>query len=58
MYLLGEDTASLGIDVQLLQKQVLAGALIAAACVAVSGVIGFVAGAPRRTDVGWPKHGR
>ncbi|MGI6148288.1 MAG: FecCD family ABC transporter permease [Limnochordia bacterium] len=44
VYLLGEETAhSLGIDVQRLQKQVLAiGALIAAACVAVSGVIGFV----------------
>ncbi|HHT73256.1 MAG TPA: iron ABC transporter permease [Firmicutes bacterium] len=44
VYLLGEETAhSLGIDVQRLQKQVLAiGSLIAAACVAVSGVIGFV----------------
>jgi len=44
VYLLGEDTAhSLGVDVQRLQKQVLAvGAFIAAACVAVSGVIGFV----------------
>lgn len=44
IYLLGEETAhSLGVDVQRLQKQVLIlGSLIAAACVAVSGVIGFV----------------
>lgn len=44
VYLLGEETAhSLGVDVQRLQKQVLVlGSLIAAACVAVSGVIGFV----------------
>lgn len=62
VYLLGEDTAhSLGIDVQLLQKQVLAvGALIAAACVAVSGVIGFVGLMVPHAVRMWvgPKHGR
>lgn len=44
VYLLGEETAhSLGIDVQRLQRRVLVtGSLVAAACVAVSGVIGFV----------------
>lgn len=44
VYLLGEETAhSLGIDVQRLQRVVLIiGSLMAAACVAVSGVIGFV----------------
>lgn len=44
VYLLGEETAhSLGIDVQKLQRRVLVtGSLVAAACVAVSGVIGFV----------------
>lgn len=44
VYLLGEETAhSLGIDVQKLQRRVLIiGSLVAAACVAVSGVIGFV----------------
>ncbi len=44
VYLLGEESAhSLGIDVQALQRWVLIiGALMAAACVAVSGVIGFV----------------
>ncbi|NMB00297.1 MAG: iron ABC transporter permease [Firmicutes bacterium] len=44
VYLLGEETAhSLGIDVQKLQRSVLIiGSLMAAACVAVSGVIGFV----------------
>ena len=44
VYLLGEETAhSLGIDVQKLQKKVLVvGSLIAAACVSVTGVIGFV----------------
>jgi len=44
VYLLGEEAAhSLGIDVQRLQRLVLIiGSLVAAACVAVSGVIGFV----------------
>jgi iron complex transport system permease protein len=44
VYLLGEEAAhSLGIDVQRLQRRVLIiGSLVAAACVAVSGVIGFV----------------
>jgi len=44
VYLLGEEAAhSLGIDVQRVQRLVLiTGALMAAACVAVSGVIGFV----------------
>lgn len=44
VYLLGEETAhSLGIGVQKLQRQVLiVGSLIAAACVSVTGVIGFV----------------
>lgn len=44
VYLLGEEVAhSLGLDVQRLQRRVLiTGALVAAACVAVSGVIGFV----------------
>lgn len=44
VYLLGEETAhSLGIDVQRLQHLVLViGSLMAAACVSVSGVIGFV----------------
>ena len=44
VYLLGDETAhSLGIDVQKLQRRVLVtGSLVAAACVAVSGVIGFV----------------
>lgn len=44
VYLLGEEVAhSLGIDVQKLQRKVLiTGSLMAAACVAVSGVIGFV----------------
>ncbi|NLL49369.1 MAG: iron ABC transporter permease [Firmicutes bacterium] len=44
VYLLGEEAAhSLGIDVQRLQSLVLViGSLVAAACVSVSGVIGFV----------------
>jgi iron complex transport system permease protein len=44
VYLLGEEAAhSLGIDVQNLQRWVLVlGSLMAAACVSVSGVIGFV----------------
>lgn len=44
VYLLGEEAAhSLGIDVQKLQRRVLLiGTFMAAACVAVSGVIGFV----------------
>lgn len=44
VYLLGDEAAhSLGIDVQRVQRLVLLiGSLIAAACVAVSGVIGFV----------------
>lgn len=44
IYLLGEETAhSLGLDVHKLQRNVLVvGSLIAAACVSVSGVIGFV----------------
>ncbi|HBN97341.1 MAG TPA: iron ABC transporter [Firmicutes bacterium] len=44
VYLLGEEAAhSLGIDVQHLQRWVLIiGSLMAAACVSVSGVIGFV----------------
>lgn len=44
VYLLGEEAAhSLGIDVQHLQRWVLViGSLVAAACVSVSGVIGFV----------------
>lgn len=44
VYLLGEESAhSLGIDVERLQRTVLIiGSLMAAACVAVSGVIGFV----------------
>lgn len=44
VYLLGEEAAhSLGIDVQRVQRLVLiVGSLMAAACVAVSGVIGFV----------------
>ncbi len=44
VYLLGEEAAhSLGIDVQRLQRWVLIiGSLVAAACVSVSGVIGFV----------------
>jgi len=44
VYLLGEEAAhSLGIDVQRVQRLVLLiGSLMAAACVAVSGVIGFV----------------
>lgn len=44
VYLLGEEAAhSLGIDVQRLQRGVLIiGSLMAAACVSVSGVIGFV----------------
>jgi len=44
VYLLGEEAAhSLGIDVQRLQSLVLIiGSLVAAACVSVSGVIGFV----------------
>ncbi len=44
VYLLGEEVAhSLGLDVQRLQRRVLiTGSLVAAACVAVSGVIGFV----------------
>lgn len=44
IYLLGEETAhSLGIDVQKLQRIVLVtGSLVAAACVSVTGVIGFV----------------
>jgi iron complex transport system permease protein len=44
VYLLGEEVAhSLGLDVQKLQRLVLLiGSLVAAACVAVSGVIGFV----------------
>lgn len=44
VYLLGEEAAhSLGIDVQRLQRGVLViGSLVAAACVSVSGVIGFV----------------
>ncbi|HBG09710.1 MAG: FecCD family ABC transporter permease [Limnochordia bacterium] len=44
VYLLGEEAAhSLGIDVQKVQRLVLiSGSLMAAACVSVSGVIGFV----------------
>jgi iron complex transport system permease protein len=44
VYLLGEEAAhSLGIDVERLQRRVLVvGSLVAAACVSVSGVIGFV----------------
>ncbi|NLJ80356.1 MAG: iron ABC transporter permease [Firmicutes bacterium] len=44
VYLLGEEAAhSLGIDVHKLQRNVLVvGSLLAAACVAVTGVIGFV----------------
>lgn len=44
VYLLGEETAhSLGIDIHKLQRNVLIiGSLTAAACVAVTGVIGFV----------------